>query len=373
MEKFRTITEDAFGRQKVSTPYTLFDAHHRYRLSNKFYSVLTNGGTLSYILDESTANLITTATLHSNVIFESTTVQPYQPGKSLLIFTTFVMGSDPSIRYRAGYFGTQNGIFFEVDDGVPYIVKRNKGVDTRVPQDNWNMNKLKGVLDVTKAQIFWIDIEWLGVGRVRCGFNIGGVQIPCHSFFHANIESGVYMTTACLPIRFEIEKVSASLSIGWMKQICATVMSEGGYQIRTNGYSQIRGRNLTVKGQSYPTVSLRLKPTTPDAIVLLTSIDIVLSKEAVTKWQIVKNNISPTWTSHAQSQLVDIDITSVGPITPSNIIFEGFIYQKQSATFDISEYDQQLSRTTVPDVYTLVVSTEGENVDANVLVRWNEF
>lgn len=375
MEKFRPITEDAFGRQKVSTPYTLFDAHHRYKLSDKFYSVLTNGGTVTHLIDDSTALLSITSTSGSSVVYESTTVQPYQPGKSLLIMLTFVMGIAPNTTYRAGYFGTLNGIFFEVNNGIAYIVKRNKGVETRIAQSDWNMNKLP-MLDVTKAQIFWIDIEWLGVGRVRCGFIIGGVQIPCHAFFHANIETGVYMTTAILPIRFELFGTGGTQTT--MKQICATVMSEGGYQIKTNGFSQYRKLRLVESGKNYPCISIRLKSSNLDAVVILSMIDILVDTTNI-RWRIYKNVTTlsgASFTAHAQSNLVEIDVSAT-EMTLGNavLIFEGFAYQRQTVSIDVSDYNQQLTRTTTYDVYTLALEIvdANSNKDVLALMKWNEF
>jgi hypothetical protein len=52
--------------------------------------------------------------------------------------------------------------------------------ETVVPQTNWNIDKLDGTgisgitLDISKAQILWMDIEWLGLGTVRIGFVING-------------------------------------------------------------------------------------------------------------------------------------------------------------------------------------------------------
>lgn len=373
MEKFRSITEDAFGRQRVSEPYTLFDAHHRYKLSDKFYSVLANGGTVTHIPSESTANLQTTSTLGSSVIYESTTVQPYQPGKSLLIMLSFAMGKATGVTYRAGYFGTLNGIYFQVQNGVASIVKRNNGQETIVTQDQWNMNKLIGVLDVTKTQIFWMDIEWLGVGRVRCGFNIGGVQIPCHAFFHANIETGVYMTTAILPIRYELFGGAGS-----MKQICATVMSEGGYQIKTNVMSNLYTKTTT-GALTFPMMSLRLKSTNPDAVVLLNGIEILSGSNKGASWKIVKNATltGANWVAHTQSQLVEIDISATAVAFPSTstVIDEGLMNNNQVSAFDVSDYNQQLTRRGgVPDTYTVVFTTYGDsNSDNRVLLKWNEF
>jgi hypothetical protein len=102
----------------------------------------------------------------------------------------------------------------------------------------WNGDKLDGTgpsgyyLNLARVQIFWSDIEWLGVGNVRCGFVINGEFIICHTFQCANQAGNtkVYMETAILPVRYEIENTDTTADASTLKQICSTVISEGGYQ-----------------------------------------------------------------------------------------------------------------------------------------------
>jgi hypothetical protein len=124
-----------------------------------------------------------------------------------LILNTFVFNeAKTGLRQRVGYFGANNGIFLEQDGTTVNLVKRSyisgSVVDTKVAQASWNGDKLNGTgdsgltLDLTKSQIFWIDVEWLGVGSVRCGFIINGEYYVAHTFHHANVLDSVYMTTA---------------------------------------------------------------------------------------------------------------------------------------------------------------------------------
>ena len=94
-------------------------------------------------------------------------------------------------------------------------------------------------LNIQLPQIFWIDIEWLGVGNVRCGFIIDGKYYICHTFRHANDPSGsfvfgTYMTSARLAPRYEISYSGSGNNHQYkLKQICSTVISEGGYEGRS--------------------------------------------------------------------------------------------------------------------------------------------
>ena len=223
---------DAFGRARVSQPYTLWESFHRYQDNGKVSTANSaTGSSYTHRPNESVIDCTITNTANSYVYRESSRVFAYQPGKSLQILQTFVMApSQVGLRQRFGYFGTQNGHYLEVEDNTNYFVRRSyvtgAVVNTRVAQEDWNVDKLDGTgpslltLDLSKAQILWTDVEWLGVGSVRMGFVINGQFIHCHTFHHANSNTapkGAYMQTACLPIRQEIENTAATASNSTLK------------------------------------------------------------------------------------------------------------------------------------------------------------
>jgi len=174
---------DAFGRLRISSPITLFDSSHRYRDNNLWSTLSANGGSVSFNPSQGLIELNVTNTAGASAIRETTKVFSYQPGKSLLVMNTFVMASSATnLRQRVGYFGDQNGIYFQLDDGNISMVERSlvtgSVTESVVSRSNWNGDKLDGtgssgiVLNITKAQILWMDIEWLGLGTVRVGFII---------------------------------------------------------------------------------------------------------------------------------------------------------------------------------------------------------
>jgi len=154
---------------------------------------------------------------------------------------------------RVGYYGADNGFYLEQAGSSVSFVKRSvvtgSLVNTSVLQTNWNGDKLDGsgpsglTLDLTKAQILWMDLEWLGVGSVRMGFVINGQFILCHTFNHANIIASTYITTASLPLRYEIFNTAGTSGTSTLKQVCSTVISEGGYELR--GKQQSIGTPIT--------------------------------------------------------------------------------------------------------------------------------
>jgi hypothetical protein len=212
---------------------------------------------------------------------------PYQPGKSMLILTTFCMNAaKANLRQRIGYFDDNNGIFLEKNgtSNPSFTIRTNTSgtpVDTNTAsQSSWNGDKLDGTgpsgltLDLTTVQIFWTDLEWLGVGNVRCGFVINGQLIVCHTFQCANQagKTKVYMETAILPVRYEIENTDTTATSSTLKQICSTVISEGGYQQTVQDTIARRTAILgTISTTFLPLVSIRLKSTAAVAVTSLST------------------------------------------------------------------------------------------------------
>lgn len=284
---------DAFGRARVSQPYTLWESFHRYQDNGKISSANSaTGSSSTHRPNESAIDCTITNTANSYVYRESSRVFAYQPGKSLQILQTFVMApSQVGLRQRFGYFGTQNGHYLEVEDHNTYFVRRSyvtgSVVNTRVTQADWNVDKMDGTgpslitLDISKPQILWTDIEWLGVGSVRQGFVINGQFITCHVWHHANQANAntTYMTTACLPVRCEIENYNSMANTSTLKVICTTVISEGGFEPRgrprTCGHEPNTATVMTTSGTYYPVAAIRLKSDRADGVVLPKNITIL--------------------------------------------------------------------------------------------------
>ena len=272
---------DAFGRLRVSEPFTLFDSQNRYAKDPQFDEALTGSGTSTFLPNESSVRLEVTSASGDKVVRQSKQVFPYQPGKSLLVLATFTMAAgEENLQQRVGYFNSDNGVFFQQKDDVLSLVIRTytsgTASDARtITQSNWNTDKLDGTgssgitLDATKTQILFIDFEWLGVGSVRCGFVINGEFIVAHIFQNANTLTEVYMQTAILPMRYEIESTGALTGTKSMKQICSSVMSEGGYE-QTSQLTWVRETTETtgITTSFYPLASIRLKSTNLGAVVI---------------------------------------------------------------------------------------------------------
>jgi hypothetical protein len=237
-----------------------------------------------------------------------------------------------------------------------------------------------------------MDFEWLGVGSVRMGFVINGQFILCHTFHHANIITSTYITTASLPLRYEIANTAATSGSSTLKQICSSVISEGGYELR--GLQQAVSQDvnapyelITTVNTDYPVITIKLKSTRLDAIVILTALSILPTTTGNFKWKIIANGTtsggSGNWISAGANSAVEYkqDATT---ISGGRILAAGFINQtnQASSTLDILKealFKFQLERnglTGSTQELTLVISagtaTGGNPAKVLASMDWEE-
>ncbi len=316
-DQFNAFRTDMFGRTKTSDAFTLFDASHRYSQNGDFSDVTSGTASATHIQEQSTAALTVGTASGDKLYRETKKVFSYQPGKSLQVLQTFVFApAKTNLRQRAGYFSVHNGFYLELDGTTVSFVRRSYAsggvVEIRVPQSDWNMDKLDGsgpsdvVLDLSKAQILFTEIEWLGVGSVRLGFAIDGVFIVAHQFNHANNIDTVYMTTASLPCRYEIENTGTTASSSTMKQICISIVSNGGYQKQSISWTASRDVAVLVGATYYPLVAIRLAAGREDSVILPANFAALPLSDANFVVSLIRNPISitgGTWSTHSNANV----------------------------------------------------------------------
>ena len=392
--QFGGPTVDAFGRLRVSQPYTIFDSKNRFAKDAQFSESLAGSASITYTAAQAAVNLNVTTASGDSAVRQSFRVMPYQPGKGLLILATFVMATaTTNLRQRVGYFNADNGIFFQLNGTTKSFVVRSSvsgsPVDTNAAtQANWNGDKLDGTgasgltLDLTKSQIFWTDIEWLGVGNVRCGFIINGQYIICHTFQNANVNNTVYMTTAVLPVRYEITTTGTIGGAATLKQICSSVVSEGGYEQISQPQVARRSTSLTGLGTTFvPLISIRLASTGYGAVVLPRTLNVFPDSADNFEFVLVKNPTlsgTPSWNAVPSDATVEFDVAATG-YTGGDICEQGYAAASVLASAPISEilaynWDLQLGVSLAPasDIYTLGIRTLSGTGDAiGAITYWN--
>lgn len=385
---------DSFGRLRVGEPHTIFESYNRFGISNTRWNYVTTGnGSVSFANTEGCVHMTIDTGASDSILYETKKVFPYQPGKSLLIMmsTTF---AEPkaNLTQRLGFYGANNGVYLEESNDTAYLVLRSQStgtvVNNTVPQNQWNTDRFDGTgpsgqtLDLTKSQIFWSDIEWLGVGSVRTGFIIDGQMHIAHVFHHANLSVSTYMTTACLPLRYEIFNTGATTGQSLMRKICSTVLSEGGYNqisLSRSVSNPITGKNLS-NGIKNPMVSIRLRAGRLDAVVVPSMIDFYGIQATAFKYYIIRNATSLTNASwqHNTDSSIEYDLSATA-LTGGEVVLEG-LFKGQEVTQSIDlvqrfDHTLQLTRTLAQangDIFTIAVEPTTNNDDAVVSLSWQE-
>jgi len=322
---------DAFGRLRTSDAFTLGDYKHLYGIDPAFEDVTTANGSVTFLPNQACARLTTSNNSTSSVIHQTKYYHQYMPGKSQLIKSTFnFYGANTNVTKRTGYYDDNNGIFLEqagngtISFCIRTYINGTPDDSRKVSQANWNIDKCDGTgpsgfnIDITKTQIFFIDFQWLGVGRVRCGFVHDGRFIPAHEFYNSNNLETVYMSSPNLPIRCEIFNTGLRSSNAYMDQICSTVISEGGYLESGQDFSWHSGLRLLTAGNTTPIMAIKLKNTFNNysnrMIARLGNISIISTDESV-RYDVIKlANTSVitggTWVDVHPSSGVQYNITA---------------------------------------------------------------
>jgi hypothetical protein len=258
---------DAYGRLRVTMPETLFDSTTATGGLDPFDTVLAGGGTSTYDSDKAGFDFAS-ASDGDSVLRQSREYIPYQPGKSQQILMSFnFRGVETNVTKRVGQFDLNDGIFFQQDTDLKFIVRSStsgSAVDTGVAQAAWNIDPLDGTgpsgvtLDTTKVQIFLIDYGWLGTNAIRVGFIINGKVCYVHKFDTANVGILPFMRTPHLPLAFQMVQVGAGS--GTMLMLSSTVISEGGRDVAGNTRTYARETVQPVSSTVFtPILSIRPK------------------------------------------------------------------------------------------------------------------
>lgn len=401
---------DAFGRQRISSQFTLADYSHVY--GNGTSEMLTQkSGTLSDLIMnglQAKASLVVGQDSGDYVLHQSRKYHYYRPGKSQLIYTSFNFNNfREGTNKRIGYFDNYNGIYFQQSgDGTLQIVLRGNVSGSMqeeiIPQTSWNKDTCNGNgpsqfnLDSSKTQLFTTDFQWLGVGRVRAGFVHNGETVIAHEFYNSNNKDTVYWSNPSLPIRAEVRNYSSAIGTTSMDHICATVISEGGdaeagidFDIRTTG-SRIVNAN-----SSLPIIAIKMKTGFngfPNRAFNNLGQISVITEDSNIAWEIWRLTgsaaiIGGTWISANVESATEYNITATGFNIAGGYRFDaGFAlagglgagqYQGESSVDKPSDsrksYIAQNIEGSDSNVFALVVTNlTSTNTDCFANMQWRE-
>lgn len=317
----------------------------------------------------------------------------YIPGRSTQAsFAVRLEAPTTGIRRRFGIFDENNGMYFEDGgDGTYYCVIRSNVTgsvqETRVPRAQWNGDKLDGsgyskiTADPTKQQLVTIEYEWYGAGQVKVGFVIDGVIQTIHTFNNGNVSSNVWCATPFLPIRLEITNTAGAAGTHYLHQGSNSVIQDGVQDkvgITENVLSPIAGTTLTTANVFYPVLSIRLKPTQLQAIVIPQSFQTGTIDNTNLYYRIIKNATltGPVWTDMSDTNAFTQFDTTATAVNGGIVIDSGFMFAGNTFKIEVSPLGQyQLGRSsmgTISDTITVAVAASGANKSAVATATWIE-
>lgn len=237
---------DAFGKLRVSGSTLLGEyIFANGVLPTQFASLIAGGGTISWDTNSRALLLTNTTSSNSHTSHTSHTYHHYFAGSSHLFIGTLALGDTgkANLMREWGMFDDKNGLYFMLDGTTLGVGIRSNAtgsvVDTFIPQSSWNKDKANGTgpsqmtLDVTKNNIYWIDVQWLGAGRVRFGTYYNGQRVTLHEYYHGNNYSVPITAMGSLPVCVHQMNTGATGSSSEMRAWCMAVWTESNLDVRT--------------------------------------------------------------------------------------------------------------------------------------------
>lgn len=400
---------DAFGRQRISSQFTLADYSHVY--GEGLEMLFQKSGALSDLTKNGTqakASLVVGQDSGDYVVYQSRKYHFYRPGKSQLVYTSFNFNNPrEGTNKRIGYFDNYNGIYFQQSgDGTLQIVLRGNVSgsvqEEIIPQTSWNKDTCNGNgpsqfnLDSSKTQLFTTDFQWLGVGRVRAGFVHNGETVIAHEFYNSNNKDTVYWSNPSLPIRAEVRNYNSAVGTTSMDQICATVISEGGgaevgadFDVRTTGPRTVAGSS------NLPMLAIKMKTGfngfVNRAFNTLGQVEVITEDENIA-WEIWRlpsggSIIGGSWVSANNESATEYNISATGFNLVDGYRYDaGFAlagglgagqYQGKASVDSPSEsrqsYIAQNIEGTDSNIFALIVyNLTATNTDCFANMQWRE-
>lgn len=344
---------DAFSRQRVSNPISVYGAQFTYDLAPLLYEQVVSGSGAAITHD--TTNRAVLMTFNTTPDGGTCYMQSYehiryQEGNGQLVFVTFNFQSPAANTTKFAGYGVHgaNGIFFEVTAAGPRwaIHSDTDQGDNTAEQTNWNIDKLDGTgpsgvtLGNDKTQIAVIDFQALYVGRVRVGFDVNGLVVYCHEFLHANVVEFPYIQTANLPITCGMKATGEATTT--MRFVCSAVKSEGGAD-DVSGYT-FAASGAATAGNNSRVHLLSVRPRlTFNSIVnrskfQLESVDIVVTGSNPVFWELaVGQESTGSWVNTNETYSA-FEYEAAGSLVgdPAIVIAAGYVAATNQAKSSLS-------------------------------------
>jgi hypothetical protein len=340
---------DAFGKLRTSGATLLGEyVFGNNTLPSLFSNTISGSGAVSWDNDRRTAVISVGQDINDQITHTSNTYHHYLPGSSHQFIGTFALGDTgkSGLVRNWGLFDSDNGFMFSERNGEFGVVVRSSAsgtkVDTFISQSDFNGDVLDGTglsqmsFDRTYDNIYWIDVQWLGGGRVRFGTYNNGERIVMHEYYGGNVSIYPLSQTASLPVCMSMKNISGTASTSEMRSWCQAVYTETTFDIEELGQPKVASLGATISG-SQPTGSYNYIGT-------------------LTPAEFIQNQ--PTQYNRAIYFPTAIDIEAWDSVTGDPVLLEFEVYFNpvlSGVSFEPTEYittvERDLSATYIDGVY----------------------
>lgn len=396
---------DSYAKLKVVNPFTLLDL--RFFTTGTSPNATDENALLSVIETDNITDFTHSYANASMTIAKSGTgatgyfisqsrrYVAYQPGKTMLINATGIInnGSNSSgITTNIGYYDDNDGVFFQYNNGIHVVMRKNGVVDVPIPSSSWNIDPMDGTgpsgitLEFTKEQFFIIEFAWLGVGSIRFGFLFNDDVYFCHVVLNSNALTSPYMDNPNLPVRYELIGAAAG-DEGSMVQGCATIISEGGYNPIGRIFSAGNTASVAINNSTeIPMVAISGNSDYYHQIISPNSISfacISQSDAILIRVRLylagVSTGLTPTWTDvNADHSVMQQATSFTGTVTTTDSIVLNQSYAYSHSNFNannITNTFTQLSSNianTSDILLVTAISVSGNSATGLASVTWEE-
>ena len=381
------------NRLKVAPFQTVFFNTFQYGKETDVWDESVVGvGTATHNANSSNVVMEVGSTSGSKVIRQTKQVMRYIPGRpATLAFAIRLEAPQVGIRRRFGLFNETDGAYFEDDGGTySYVIRSSTSgitTETRVTRENWNGEKFDGngytgiTADATKQQMISINYEWYGAGGITFNWLMKNETIVSHEFENSNVNDLVWCRSPFLPIRCEIENVTGVAGTHYLYQGSNSLIQEGepeklGTLLSVS--NAITGTTMPLANTFYPIISLRLKSSALQAVMLLRSLQAVTNDNTNVYWRLYQNSTltGASWTDHPDpNSFMQYDTTATA-VAGGQALLSGFTIAGGASLVDVDDKAAlQIGRTgigTISDTYTLACASPNTNKSALAVLNWIE-
>lgn len=386
------MATDAFGKLRTSEVLTTFSYYPSPVTANNSLDIdiwVTSGNAQTYI-SQNYVNMPVTTAATNYALRQTKCPMMYQPGKSRLIYMTGVPMITTPVSTANSYIGLFNvdtsnppaiteGMYFRCSGTALYFEDVTQNGTVSAVQSSWNIDTFDGtgpsgktltIANASLTMLIVFDQQWLGVGRIRCGFVLSGVLYYAHEFLHAGVQVQ-YTATPRLRLSYYITGTVANS----MRQMCSSHLMEGGYTT-TGRHISIStpiatGVPLGTIGVKYILLAVKLQSTYTNGTIIPTNISsaYIAAANKMGQYELQLhstngNTGSITGTLTYANELNGITQYAIGDGTQyinanGYVLTSGFVASQYNLNLVTSDYELMLTRMIATQYDTLYLVGSG--------------